>query len=78
MYQVKFLEAGTEDSDFDKYVIQGVQTTPFEPREGRTYRFRDSATHGRGVRFTVTAVMIDQVWGDTSGAVARVYLQRIN
>lgn len=78
MYQVKFLEAGTEDSDYDKWVVQGVQTTPFEPREGRTYKFRDSASHGKGVRYTVTTVMIDQVWGDYGNAVARVYLQRVS
>jgi hypothetical protein len=76
MYKVMFLKAGTERSSFDEYIIQGIQQTPFEPREGRTYRFHDRGTRMRGTRFTVDTVIIDQEWEDPENAVARVYLRQ--
>lgn len=77
MYLVKFLQAGTEESDFNEYVMQGVQSTPFEPREGRTYIFRHDANSHKGDRFVVSTVVIEQTWDKPEAAVARVYLKKL-
>lgn len=75
MYRVKFLKAGTESTGMDDWIVQGAQTTQFEPREGREYWFKDRITDIRAKRYIVTTVVIEQEWGAPDKAFARVYLK---
>lgn len=52
--------------------------TPLEPREGLIYRFRDRPDVARAVRYKVTRVEVDQVWGDTANGVAWVYVVKLD
>jgi hypothetical protein len=73
MYQVKLLRDG---KDYDPIVSETL-ATPFEPREGLVYRFRERADMARAVRYKVTRVEVDQVWGDTANGVAWVYVTKV-
>ena len=73
MYRVRLLNDGKENDP----VVSEILTTPFEPREGLVYRFRDRPDVARSVRYKVSRVEVDQVWGDTANGVAWVYVTKL-
>lgn len=73
MYQVMLLLDG---NDFDP-LIDGVQSTPYEPKEGMIYRFRNRGDQVKRTRYRTVRVEVDQEWGDTVSGVAWVYLQKL-
>jgi hypothetical protein len=73
MYQVKLLHAGKV---YDP-VVSETLSTPFEPREGMIYRFRESRDTIRAVRYKVLRVEVDQQWGDTANGVAWAYVTKL-
>jgi hypothetical protein len=74
MYRMRLLNDGKE---YDQ-VVSDILTTPFEPREGIVYRFRDRPDVQRAVRYKVTRVEVDQVWGDTANGVVWVYVVKLD
>lgn len=73
MYQVKLLHEGKE---YDP-VVSETLSTPFEPREGIVYRFRERSDTLKAVRYKVNRIEIDQQWGDTANGVAWVYVTKL-
>jgi len=74
MYNIRLMNSGTEHDAVD----DGILATPFEPREGMVYRFRERQNTLRATRYLIDRVEVDQVWGDTANGVAWVYVTKLN
>jgi hypothetical protein len=73
MYRMMLLNDGPEYDPVDSNILM----TPFEPREGVIYRFRERGDTLKATRYKVNRIEIDQKWGDTANGVAWVYVAKM-